>query len=51
MILRFYASKTTYMLVPFIAFLVVLFFVIRFLVLAGKKKSENRDLGDRRAGT
>ena len=38
------------MVVPFIALIVVLFFVIRFLVLAGKKKSQGDDLGDSRAG-
>lgn len=39
------------MLIPFIAFLVVLFFVIRFIIGAAKKKSHGNDLGDSRAGT
>jgi len=38
------------MIVPFIALLVVLFFVIRFFVLAAKKKNQGGDLGDSRAG-
>jgi hypothetical protein len=38
------------MIIPFIAFLVVLILVIRFLVLANKKKSHGDDLGDSRAG-
>lgn len=39
------------MVIPFIALLVVLFFVIRFIIGAAKKKSQGRDLGDSRAGT
>lgn len=39
------------MLVPFIALLIVLILVIRFLVLANKKKNQGSDLGDNRAGT
>lgn len=39
------------MLIPFIAFLVVLILVIRFVVLAAKKKKHHDDLGDSRAGT
>jgi hypothetical protein len=39
------------MIIPFIAFLLVLFFVIRFVILANKKKNQGGDLGDRRAGT
>lgn len=38
------------MVVPFIALLIVLILVIRFLVLANKKKSQGTDLGDSRAG-
>ncbi len=38
------------MIVPFIALIVVLFFVVRFFVLAGKKKNQGGDLGDSRAG-
>ena len=42
--------KPCVMLVPFIALLVVLILVVRFLVLASKKKNQGRDLGDSRAG-
>jgi hypothetical protein len=38
------------MLVPAIALIVVLFFVVRFIVGAAKKKSQGEDLGDSRAG-
>jgi hypothetical protein len=38
------------MLVPAIALIVVLFFVIRFIIGAAKKKSHGQDLGDSRAG-
>lgn len=38
------------MVVPFIALLVVLFFVIWFLTSAVKKKNQRNDLGDSRAG-
>jgi hypothetical protein len=38
------------MLIPFIAFLVILVVVIRFVVLASKKKNQGDDLGDSRAG-
>lgn len=39
------------MIVPAIAIIVVLFFVIRFMVGAAKKKNQGSDLGDSRAGT
>ena len=38
------------MIVPFIALLVVLFFVIRFIIGAAKKKKQGQDLGDSSAG-
>lgn len=38
------------MLIPFIALLVVLILVIRFVVLASKKKNQGDDLGDSQAG-
>ena len=38
------------MIIPFIAFLVVLILVVRFLVLANKKKNQGSDLGDSHAG-
>jgi hypothetical protein len=39
------------MIVPAIAVIVILFFVIRFIIGAAKKKSQGNDLGDSRAGT
>lgn len=42
--------KAWIMIVPFIALLIVLILVIRFLVLANKKKNQGSDLGDNRAG-
>lgn len=38
------------MIVPIIALIVVLFFVVRFIIGAAKKKSHGEDLGDSRAG-
>ena len=38
------------MIVPIIALIVVLFFVIRFIIGAAKKKQHGEDLGDPRAG-
>ena len=38
------------MIVPAIALIVVLFFVVRFIVGAAKKKNQGDDLGDSRAG-
>lgn len=38
------------MIIPFIAFLVVLILVIRFFILANKKKNQGDDLGDSQAG-
>jgi len=34
------------MIIPFIAFIVILVVVVLFMVLAGKKKSEGTDLGE-----
>ena len=42
--------KCFVMLIPIIALLLVLILVIRFVVLAAKKKNQGDDLGDRRAG-
>jgi hypothetical protein len=38
------------MIVPAIALIVILFFVVRFIIGAAKKKQEGGDLGDRAAG-
>lgn len=38
------------MIIPAIALIVVLFFVVRFIVGAAKKKNQGDDLGDSRAG-
>jgi len=38
------------MIVPAIALIVILFFVVRFIIGAAKKKQQGEDLGDRRAG-
>jgi hypothetical protein len=38
------------MIVSAIALIVVLFFVVRFIIGAAKKKSQGSDLGDRHAG-
>ena len=38
------------MVVPAIALIVILFFVVRFIIGAAKKKGESGDLGDRKAG-
>jgi hypothetical protein len=38
------------MVVPFIALIVILVGLVLFFTLAGKKKNDGRDLGDRRAG-
>jgi uncharacterized membrane protein len=43
-------GKQCVMIVPIIALLVVLILVIRFLILANKKKNQGSDLGDSRAG-
>jgi hypothetical protein len=51
MVLRLFYAKTITMIVSILALLLVLFFVIRFLVMAGKKKSEGKGLGDPGAGT
>jgi hypothetical protein len=34
------------MIVPFVAMIIIIIAVILFFVLAGKKKSEGKDLGD-----
>jgi hypothetical protein len=39
------------MLIPAIALVVILFFVIRFIIGAAKKKQHGEDLGDPRAGS
>jgi hypothetical protein len=38
------------MIVPAIALIVILFFVVRFIIGAAKKKQHGEDLGDSRAG-
>ncbi len=38
------------MVVPAIALIVILFFVVRFIIGAAKKKQEGGDLGDRSEG-
>ena len=38
------------MIVPAIALVVILFFVVRFIIGAAKKKNQGGDLGDTRAG-
>ena len=42
--------KVQIMVVPAIALIVILFFVVRFIIGAAKKKGEGGDLGDRNAG-
>ena len=42
--------KIWVMIVPAIALIVILFFVVRFIIGAAKKKQEGSDLGDRQAG-
>jgi len=39
--------KTIVMIIPFIALLAVIGFVIYFFVFAAKKKSNDKDLGER----
>jgi hypothetical protein len=43
-------QKIHIMVVPAIALIVILFFVVRFFIGAAKKKGEGGDLGDRSAG-
>jgi phosphotransferase system glucose/maltose/N-acetylglucosamine-specific IIC component len=43
--------KQWVMIIFAIALIVVLFFVIRFVIGAAKKKSHGQDLGDSQAGT
>jgi hypothetical protein len=45
-----FKRKQCVMIVPFIALIVVLFFVVRFIIGAAKKKNQGSDLGDSRAG-
>ena len=46
-----FLQKQYFMVVPAIALIVVLFFVVRFIIGAARKKSEGNNLGDSRAGS